>query len=393
MQAGCSYIEADHFHLSKHGNLVAGDVFLCRKIKEEGRIVAVLSDGLGSGIKANVLASITATMASKYAAGLADIRRSAEIILRTLPVCSVRKISYATFTIVDIGSEGKTRLIEYDNPACLLFRDGRSLTLPRDVVRLEDARRGSLHSTEFQARPGDRMVFFSDGVSQAGMGLSGTPIGWGQDSIEQFVAETIEEEPAISARELARVLVDRAAEIDGGYPKDDITCGVIYFREPRRLLVATGPPFSMARDRELAMMVSSFPGRKAIAGGTTANIVARQLHRRIEMKLEEVDSGIPPAACMDGVDLIAEGTLTLGRVAAILEQGAPPESMRPNPATRLACLLLESDIVQFVVGTRINQAHQDPNIPVELDLRRNIVRRITHALETKYMKETQVQYL
>ena len=55
--------------------------------------------------------------------------------------------------------------------------------------------------------------------------------------------------------------------------------------------------------------------------------------------------------------------------------------------------MLESDIVEFLVGTRINEAHQDPNVPVELDLRRNIVRRITHLLESRYLKETSVRFV
>lgn len=388
-----AFIDADHWQVAKHGQLAPGDVCLCRRIGEEDRVVAALSDGLGSGIKANVLATLTATMAVKYAAAFEDLRRSAETIISTLPVCSVRKISYATFTIVDVDAGGRTRIVEYENPSCVLLRGGKVEPLERAPVPLANARGRALRQSQFTARLGDRIVFFSDGVTQAGMGEHRTPLGWGSEAVERFLAERIAEEPGVSARELAQSLVDRATGIDWGLPKDDITCGVFYLREPRRLLLATGPPFSMSRDRELARTLESFRGRKAIAGGTTCNIIARELHHKVTANLDEIDPEIPPGATMEGVDLVTEGTLTLGKVASLLESGAPPEKMRPNGATRLAMMLLESDIVHFLVGTRVNQAHQDPNVPVELELRRTLVKRIASVLESRYVKTTHVQYV
>ena len=180
---------------------------------------------------------------------------------------------------------------------------------------------------------------------------------------------------------------------DGRAAKDDITCGAIYYRRPRRLLVITGPPFSKERDGELAEMVQTFDGRKAICGGTTAGIVSRLLGRPVTMDLKNLDPEIPPAAVMEGIDLVTEGTVTLAKVAEILERGNPGEPARKNPATDLVSLMLQSDIVEFVVGTRINEAHQDPSISGELDLRRNIVGRIARQLETKYLKRVSIQYL
>jgi hypothetical protein len=181
--------------------------------------------------------------------------------------------------------------------------------------------------------------------------------------------------------------------LDGGEAKDDITCGVVHFREPRRMLVATGPPFFHSRDQDLARIVESFRGTVAICGGTTANIISRLLERPVRMRLDNVDPEIPPAAYMDGINVVTEGTLTLGRVATLLESGAAPEKEGQNAATELFAYLLESDIIQFVVGTRINQAHQDPNVPVELDIRRNIVKKMADLLENKYMKEVHIRYM
>jgi hypothetical protein len=235
-------------------------------------------------------------------------------------------------------------------------------------------------------------VFFSDGITQAGVGQYLTPLGWGRDAAAGFIAGRVSSDPCLSAHHLARDLVAEANRQDGGLPKDDTTAGVIYYREPRRLLVITGPPFSQSRDWELADLARGFPGRRVICGGTTANILSRLLDRRIEMDLSAFDPEIPPPARMRGFDLVTEGTLTLGRVAAMLESCIVPGTVPENAATRLAAMLLESDIVHFAVGTRINQAHQDPHTPCELDLRRNIVNRIASVLERQQHKELTVEF-
>ena len=184
----------------------------------------------------------------------------------------------------------------------------------------------------------------------------------------------------------------KAVENDGGVAKDDITCGAVYYRRPRRLLVITGPPIDRERDIELADLVRTFPGRKAICGGTTATIVSRLLGRPVSMSLAKIDPDVPPGAEMDGADLVTEGTVTLAKAAELLERGSNAESGPKNPASDLVSLMLESDIVQFVVGTRINAAHYDPDVRIELDIRRNIVRKIAALLETRYLTEAPVRF-
>jgi hypothetical protein len=389
-----SFIEVDSFQRAKHSQLISGDVFLSQKVKQEGRIVSVLSDGLGSGVKASVLASITATMALKFAASAMDIRSSAEIIMDTLPICSVRKISYSTFTVVDMASTGETRIIEHGNPPFLLVRPNGEVSIAKTEVRPQRWHDRVISFSTFDVQREDRIVFFSDGITQAGMGEFPTPLGWGLNNVEKFVRDKIDRYPYISARELSRLLVAKAEEVDGLTAKDDITCGVVYFRSPRQLLVMTGAPFNRAHDHDLAKMAEFTTGRKVICGGTTANIVSRLLNRVIQIDMrQKVDPKVPPSARMEGFELVTEGTLTLGEVARLLEEGFAPEEMKSNAAVRLATMLLDSDIVKFAVGTRINEAHQDPNIPVELDLRRNIVKRIARLLESKHMKRILIQYL
>jgi hypothetical protein len=389
-----SFIEVDSCQRAKHGQLISGDVFLSEKVKQEGRIVSVLSDGLGSGVKASVLASMTAAMALKFAASTMDIRKSAEIIMDTLPICSVRKISYSTFTVVDMANTGETRIIEHGNPPFLLIRPQGELSIHKTELRPQRWQDRVISFSSFNVQREDRIIFFSDGITQAGMGEYRTPLGWGLEDVEKYVREKIDRYPFISARELSRIMVAKAEEVDGLSAKDDITCGVVYFRSPRQLLVMTGAPFNRAHDHDLAMMAEHTPGRKVICGGTTANIISRLLNREIQIDMQQpLHLKVPPAAKMEGFDLVTEGTLTLGEVLRLLEEDFAPEDMRSNPAVRLATMLLDSDIVKFAVGTRINEAHQDPNIPVELDLRRNIVKRIAILLESKHMKRVLIQYL
>ena len=389
-----SFIEVESYQRAKHGQFISGDVFLTRKVEPEGRVISVLSDGLGSGVKASVLASMTATMALKFTASPMDMHTSAKIIMDTLPICSVRKISYSTFTVVDMASTGETRIIEHGNPPFLLVRPNGEVNVTKTEVRPKRWQDRVISFSTFDVQREDRIVFFSDGISQAGMGEYRTPLGWGLANIDAFIREKIARYPHISARELSRILVAKAEEVDGLSAKDDITCGVVYFRSPRQLLVMTGAPFNRAHDQDLAKMASRTPGRKVICGGTTANIISRMLNREIQIDMQQqFDAKVPPSARMEGFELVTEGTLTLGEVLRLLEEGFAPETLRANPAVRLAGMLLDSDIVKFAVGTRINEAHQDPNIPVELDLRRNIVKRIALVLESKHMKRVIIQYL
>jgi hypothetical protein len=411
---GGPFVEVGYAQENKRAERVPGDTFISQRDPATGRVISALSDGLGSGIKANVLATLTATMALKGVADGTPIERTAELIMRTLPVCRERKISYATFSIVDISSQGRVRIIEYGNPAYILLRDGKVLEGEhRELLAMRKRRRGAaaqvpeslatlhMRSSEFQASLHDRVVFFSDGVSQAGMGGRAYPFGWGRDGAMERISALLGERRDLSARELARLVVNEALQRDGYAAKDDISCGVIYFREPRSLLVLTGPPFDRSRDPEAARSVRDFQGRKIIAGGTTASLVARELGRSVSVDLRRLDRTTPPGATMEGVDLVTEGIITLGRVASILESREQGSRSRlseeggscSGPAGQAVELFLESDSIRFVVGTRINEAHQDPSMPGDLEIRRNVVRRIARILEEKYLKDVRIDLI
>ncbi len=399
-----TFIEVGFYQTKKHGQGAEGDVFLSQKT-EDGRIISVLSDGLGSGIKAGVLATLTATMAMKFVAEDIPIRRAASIIMKTLPVCKDRRISYATFTIVDIDNSAAVRIIEYDNPPYVLVREGTLVEPVKSEIEAKRGRRAAggaaasrlqdavLHYSAFTARPGDRLVFFSDGVPQSGMGTRSKPLGWGNPAAQTNLLKAGQESANVSARARARALVKEAEANDAYAAKDDITCGVVYFRRPRRLLVMSGPSVDHGRDRDMAETFAAFPGKKVVCGGTTATILARELGVRVRVSLADLDPSMPPASAMEGADLVTEGIITLGKAAELLERGGFPDRGRPNPATRLVELFLDSDRIEFVVGTKINEAHQDPSMPVELEIRRNIVKRVAALLEEKYLKETRIRFI
>lgn len=378
---------------------VEGDVFLSQKNPSDGRVITALSDGLGSGIKAGVLATLTATMATRFIAMDIPIKRAAEIIMNTLPVCKERGISYATFTLIDIEPSAAVRIMEYDNPPYILVRQNTVVEPIKEMTELvrknkktAPRRESILQYSRYDARPGDRLIFFSDGVTQSGMGSMVFPFGWGFENVQTFVLQCIEENPNISARELARKVVQQASSFDGFSPKDDITCGVIYFRNPRDMLVVTGPPVLKENDKVVAQLFDSFDGRKIVCGGTTANILSRELNRKINVILKDIDPVVPPISEMEGADMVTEGIITMGKVSEILENGGNTDKMKRNAATRMVEMFLDSDRIHFAVGTKINEAHQDPNMPVELEIRRNIVKKIASLLQDKYLKEVHIQY-
>lgn len=380
--------------MSKAGNLVCGDTILTRRIKGENRHVAVLSDGLGSGIRASVLSTITAGMALNFTVSHEPVRRTAETIMRTLPVDPLRNMSYATFSIVDVDCDGEMTVLEYDNPRLFVIRN-QQLLFPQREQLLAEGPGGfkTLHHSRLELQPGDRVVVVSDGVVQSGMGGHATPFGWELDGLINHVLGSLARQPLMSARDMAARIVNHSRANDLMKPTDDISALVFYYREPRRLLLCTGPPYDNSRDSQLAAQVNSFKGKKIICGGTTAQIISRELNRTIGVELSAPMFGIPPEATMDGIDMITEGILTLGKLAEVLADGSA-ESLEPsNPITRMARLILDTDIIELLTGTRINQAHQDPALPMELEIRRNVVKRIAHLLEEKYMKEVVMRYI
>ncbi len=388
------FIDAGHTNRRKWNQNVSGDAFVSRRFKDEGRLVAALSDGLGSGVKASILATMTAEMALRFVTAGADLLRSSEVMMEALPVCQTRKIAYATFSIVDCDQEGGIRVVEEGNPEFVLMRGCSEHPAPFRMMNSKRFPDRSVRISETSLEAGDRVIVCSDGVTQAGMGTFGHPLGWRREGLADFLADELAREPEMSSRELSRIVVEKAMALEpSGQPLDDVSCLVLHFRRPRRLMVMTGPPYDAGRDGEYAALLDAFPGRKAICGGSTAELVARELGCRIAMEEDSFRNAadVPPFFRMDGVDLVTEGILTLTHVARRLESGSPaPVS---DAAGRMMELLLDSDSIEFLVGTRINEAHQDPSLPEDLDIRRNVMKRIAAVLRERFLKDVSVSFI
>lgn len=389
------FIDVEFHQVCKKDKVVCGDVFLSRRLKEENRTLVVLADGLGSGIKANVLASLTAGMIVNFMSLNEPLERFTEVIMNTLPVDSFRKIGYSTFTIIDIDSDGESRIIEYGNPPVLLIRNGKSVKPNRKLLPLsfEKNHAQSLYYWDFQALKDDRIVYMTDGISQSGMGRRDMPFGWEIGSVQTFIEELIQRKPQISARDLSRRLSAQAQNNDIQKPQDDMSCGVIHFTKPRQLLLCTGPPYNPDNDKRLAEKVQYFQGSKVLCGGTTAEIISRELNLEIEVDMDTATTTLPPLSYMEGIDLVSEGILTLGRISILLEQNQVLEEPEDTPAGKIIQQFIDNDEIYIVVGTKVNNAHQDPTLPVELEIRRNVMKRIAHLLEAKFLKRVILEYL
>lgn len=389
------FIEAEASQRTEAGSFASGDVCMSRRTAD-GRTLLTLVHGRGSGIQANVTASVISSMIVNYAMRNAPIGQATRSVLNTFGGRGNR--TDASFAVVDIRTDGTVGIAEYETPQFLLFRDGTLYSGPGILSeQLSITTGGDLRHTirlsQFEAQPEDRLLFFTKGVIRSGSGTQRLPEGWTRTGLSAAVTEILTQNPHISARELATAVVNRAEANDLFVPKSDLSCVSVYFRQPRRLLLCSGPPFNETNDRILAERIKDWDGTAIICGGTTAAIVARELRREISVNLKRDISGLPPTSAMPGVNLITEGVLTLARVKSLLEQTPSSELTGQGTDFDLARILLGHDRIEFVVGTRINPQHQDPALPVELELRRNVIKEIARLLETKFLKDVRTEYL
>jgi len=390
------HVEIDVQQKRPKGEIACGDIFHSSIIREEGRTLLVLSDGIGHGVKASVLATLTATMALNYAKFHTRPEVAAQIIMEALPKSNDGKENYATFTIIELETDGQIKIINYDNPPVLIVRNG-NIFQPKDYrlkIRGKENQGKLLRIREFRAQKEDRIIFMSDGVPQSGLGQTNFPVGWGIERLEKFALNQVNRMATISATKLARKIINQAILNDNFSVKDDTTCGVIYFREPRKFMLITGPPFYKIKDYDFVQRIRDFNGKKIICGGTTAEIIARELDLTVDIKHGEKHfDSLPPSAQMQGFEMVTEGILTLGKVEEILENYHSEIRLKDSPPEEVVKLLLQHDSIDIIVGTRINWTHQDPEQPIELELRKFVVKRIVNILINKFFKKVKIEYV
>ncbi|MCK9413121.1 MAG: serine/threonine-protein phosphatase [Prolixibacteraceae bacterium] len=389
------HIEIDFAQKQPSGQIVCGDVFISKLIKEDGRTVLVLSDGVGHGVKANVLATMTATMALNYTVLYKRPEAAARIIMQALPRDSSGVETYATFTIIELESDGMVRIVNYDNPKSVIVRNGVPFTPTKeyllDITGIENVGK-VLRCREFRAMKEDRIVFMSDGITQSGMENERMKMGWEQQNVEAYVVQQLARASDISARRLSKKILNKAIQNDGFHLRDDASCGVIYFRDPREMLLVTGPPFFKAKDHDFALRINDYKGVKIVCGGTTAEIIARELHQEIETEISLSTPYAIPRYLMSGFNLVTEGILTIGKVEELLENYDSEIRYGNSPAEEIVKQLMQHDRIVVLVGTRINWAHHDPDQPIEMEIRKFVVKRIVKLLEEKFFKEVVINF-
>ena len=381
------FIEIGHHQKAKAGEHAFGDVILKRFIKEENRRLVVLSDGMGSGIKANVLANLTASMALNFFCEHKSIAEAYELIFNILPECSVRKVGYATFSVVDMTGDGTVNLIAYDNPLPFVLRRGETLELDWQVIELSSTPYAgkSVSTARFTPEQDDRLFAFSDGISQSGLGR-GTE--WGRAGAIAYTLKSLQDCPDISARDLSEKIVNKAEMNDKIGLKDDASHLTVHFREPRRLIIATGAPGNPERDFAFAKRFGDYAGKKIIAGGTTSELIARELELTFSATMISLNDGLPPISRLESVDLVSEGVMTLSRVERLLRGDESSFRMQDGAAERMARLILNADLIEFAVGTASNEFHYD----LQYKMRVQLVKDIAELIEGRHLKKVNIEY-
>jgi len=385
---GPMFIDIASNSLNKDGEELCGDKV--EIFKSEDRIIIVMADGLGSGVKANILATLTSKIAITMLKEGESLEEVIQTLIATLPVCRVRKIAYSTFSIIEIDKDLHCRIVESDNPPFVFLREGRPVKMEKASMCICDKK---IEISNIRLQQNDMLYIFSDGVIHAGIGKC-LNLGWTHEKVEEFIKENSDES---NAAKLSVNLLNACRDLYVGAPGDDTTVVALKVREPVNLLVFTGPPINPDLDAPFVKMFMKKPGKKIVCGGTVANIMSRELDRPIETTIDYIDRNIPPAGKLDGVDLVTEGVITLNRVVELIDmwrQDAVSVDLRSkDAATQIFKMLIEDCTnVDIWVGKAVNRAHQDFSFPSALSLKINVVKRLEDALKS-IGRAAQIRYI
>lgn len=352
------HIESYWRSLNKDKEELCGDRV---QIKRSDRcLVMVLADGLGSGVKANILSTLTSTIISEMIFSGMSLKAAVETITATLPVCKVRGVAYSTFTIVQLFYNTNCYIAQFDNPSIVVLRDGEVLELKKEDHVIHGK---TIHISHFNVKPNDRLVTFSDGVLHAGVGMT-LNFGWGQEEVEHFLKTRIKDDD--NAREVTRLLLTNVNYLYGGKPGDDSTVCCLQVIEAKETRVMVGPPSDRDDDEKVVWRLLEASGKKVCCGGTTSRIVSRVTGRELTTdSLLDLSVDVPPKGFIDGIDLVTEGVLTLQKVSRYLDNATKDpaysevlaQSNAMDGASCLVRVLLESSSITFMVGLSDNPAH------------------------------------
>ena len=363
-------------------------------VVEEGEdsTVIVLADGLGSGVKASILSTLTSKIISTMMAEGLALEECVSTIAATLPVCSLRGVAYSTFTIIHIKNNTYAEIIQYDNPLVIILRDGVNYDYPKTEMNIDGKK---IYKSLIRLQDEDTFIAMSDGCPHAGIGLAYN-FGWKREDIISFM-ETVATS-GFTAKTLSTILINECYQLYGEKPGDDATACVVKIRKREPMNILFGPPSNRDDCDRMMSLFFSKEGKHIICGGTTSSIAARYLGKPLKASLNFEKSDVPPTAELEGVDLVTEGVITVNKVLEYakdyLEENKLYEqwNFKRDGASLISRLLFEEATdINFYVGRAINPAHQNPDLPINFSIKMNLVEELSKALK-KMGKRIKVSY-
>ena len=350
--------------------------------ENENSSVIVLADGLGSGVKASILSTLTSKIISTMMAEGLPIEECVSTIAATLPVCSLRGVAYSTFTIIHLKNNETAEIIQYDNPHVIIIRDYVNYDYPKTEMNIGGKK---IFRSSVKLQENDIFVAMSDGCPHAGIGMLYN-FGWKREDIIDFI-ETLA--PAgYTAKNLSTMLVDECNKLYGEKPGDDATACVVKIRKREPMNMLFGPPSDRDDADRMMSLFFSKEGKHIICGGTTSSIAAKYLGKEVRATLNFEKSDVPPIAEIDGVDLVTEGVITVNKVLQYAKDYLTDNvhyehwSFKRDGASLISRLLFEEATdINFYVGRAINPAHQNPDLPINFSIKMNLVEELTKCLK------------
>lgn len=377
--------------INHYGEQLCGDHVDVVEPSDDSTVI-VLSDGLGSGVKASILSTLTSKIISTMLAEGLSLEECVETIAATLPVCSVRGVAYSTFTIIHLKNNQVAELIQYDNPHAIVIRDEQVWDYPKTEMNIGGKK---IYKSVIKLQENDIFVAMSDGCPHAGIGTAYN-FGWKREEIASFMESL--SHAGYTAKTLSTMLVDECDKLYGHEPGDDATACVVRIRKREPMNMLFGPPSNRDDADRMMSLFFSKEGKHIICGGTTSSIAAKFLRRPLKASLNFEKSDIPPIATIDGVDLVTEGVITVNRVLEYandyLGENKHYEHWSFNrDGASLICRLLfeEATDINFYVGRAVNPAHQNPDLPINFNIKMNLVDELSKCLR-KMGKKIKVSY-
>ncbi len=360
--------------------------------KGDNSVIIVLADGLGSGVKASILSTLTSKIISTLMSAGLSVEDCVSTIAATLPVCSMRGVAYSTFTIIHIVDNEFAEIIQYDNPQVFILRDGKNFDYPREEFTVEDKK---IYRSKIRLSENDLFVAMSDGCPHAGIGMAYN-FGWKREEIIDFM-ETIEC-AGYNAKTLATILIDECNKLYGGKPGDDATACVVRIRKRNPMNILFGPPSNRDDCNKMMALFFSKEGKHIVCGGTTSTIAANYLGKELRPSLQFESKDVPPIAEIDGVDLVTEGVITVNKVLEYAKDFLSENKeyghweFARDGASQISRLLFEEATdINFYVGRAVNPAHQNPDLPINFNIKMNLVEELSDCLR-KMGKQIKVSY-